>query len=87
MYVAAKVWTREGQNILETGEAREMISEAVVVLESSVDTAVSKDEFPGLPVYPRFFCGWLSRRGAEPLRVEPVDEVREGGVQHCFRAG
>ncbi len=80
---------REGelQNILDAGQVREVVSEAIVVLYSSVDTAVPKDELTYLQVYPFLFRGGLSRESAEPFGMEPVDEVSQGSGHNGFRAG
>jgi len=77
----------ELQNILDTGQVREVISEAIVVLYSSVDTAVPEDELTYLQVCPCLFRGGLSRTGAEPFGMEPVDEVSQGSGHHGLRAG
>ena len=78
---------REFQNILDAGQVREVISEAIIALYSSVDTAVPEDELTHLQVYPFLFRGWLSRRGAEPFGMESVGEVRQGSVHNSLRAG
>ena len=75
------------QDVLDTGQVREVISEAIVVLYSSVDTAVPEDELTHLQMYPFLFHGWLSRGGAEPFGMEPVDEVSQGSGHNGLRAG
>lgn len=73
---------REFETILDAGEAREVIGEAGVILQSSMDTAVPTDEFTDLTVSPCFFRGWVSRGSAEPLGMESVDAVSEGSGHH-----
>ena len=77
----------EFQDILDAGQVREVIGEAIVVLYSSVDTAVPEDELTDLQVYPFLFRGGLSRESAEPFGMEPVDEVSQGSGHDGFRAG
>lgn len=77
----------EFQNILDAGQVREIVSEAIVVLYSSVDTTVPEDELTYLQVCPCLFRGGLSREGTEPFGMEPVDEVSQGSGHNGLRAG
>lgn len=54
----------EFQNILDAGQVREIVREAIVVLYSSVDTAVPEDELMDRQVCPFLFRGGLSREGS-----------------------
>ena len=75
----------EFQDILDAGQVREVIGEAIVVLYSSVDTVVQEDELTHLKMDPFLFRGWLSGDGAEPSGMEFLNEASQGSGHDHLR--